>query len=60
MPNLLTTEQVADRLQLHWQTVLLYIKRGDLKAVKLGRGYRIREEDLERFLASRERAQAAS
>ncbi len=60
MHTLLTTEQVAERLQLHWQTVLAYIKRGELKAVKLGRGYRIREVDLERFLAARERIKAAS
>ena len=45
-----TVEQVAGLLQLHWQTVLNYIKSGKLKALKLGKGYRISKEVLNAFI----------
>lgn len=45
-----TVEQVAKLLQVHWQTVLNYIKNGKLKAVKLGKGYRISKEALDHFI----------
>lgn len=48
-----TVEQVASLLQIHWQSVLNYIKRGDLEAIKIGRGYRISQEALETFLSER-------
>ena len=46
----LTVEQVADLLQVHWQTVLNYIKAGKLEAVRLGKGYRIEQSAIERFI----------
>ncbi len=54
--KLLTTEQVAELLQVHPFTVLKYIKTGKLKAIKLGRVWRIRESDVERFLEERSMA----
>lgn len=45
-----TVEQVAELLKVHWQTVLNYIKNGKLKAVKLGKGYRISKEALQEFI----------
>jgi len=54
--KLLTTEQVADLLQVHPFTVLKYIKSGKIKAIKLGRVWRIRESDVERFLEERSMA----
>ena len=45
-----TVGQVAELLQVHWQTVLNYIKGGKLEAVKLGRGYRISKEALDKFI----------
>jgi len=45
-----TVKQVAELLQVHWQTILNYIKSGKLIAVKLGKGYRIGKKDLEIFL----------
>ncbi|HSW37423.1 MAG TPA: helix-turn-helix domain-containing protein [Candidatus Saccharimonadales bacterium] len=48
-----TVEQVASLLQVHWQSVLNYIKRGDLEAIKIGRGYRISTEALASFLRQR-------
>ncbi len=48
--RILTSEQVAEILQVHPFTVLKYIKQGKLKGSKLGRMYRIRESDVEQFL----------
>lgn len=45
-----TPEQVADILQVHPYTVLKFIRQGKLKAVKLGRVYRIKQSEVENFL----------
>ncbi len=50
MDKFLTVEEVAQKLQVHWQTILSYIKSGKLRAVKLGRGYRIDPVDLYSFI----------
>ena len=47
-----TVQEVADLLKLHWQSVLNYIKKGDLKALKLGKGYRISQQALDNFIDS--------
>lgn len=49
-PRLLTAEQVAAHLQVHHLTVLKLIKQKKIKAVKVGRVYRITEAALEEFL----------
>lgn len=46
----LTVKQVAEILKVHWQTVLNYIKNGKLKALRLGKGYRIAKESLDLFI----------
>ena len=46
----LTVEQVAKLLLVHWQTVLNYIKSGKLKAVRLGKGYRIEKRQIDKFV----------
>lgn len=43
MDNFLTTDQVAQRLNLHQNTVIRYIRDGRLSASKVGNAYRIRE-----------------
>jgi len=48
--RLLTPEQVAEALQLHHLTVLKFIRQKKLKSIKIGRVYRIREEDFYSFL----------
>jgi excisionase family DNA binding protein len=53
MPKYYTVQEVADTLQVHWQSVLNYIKSGKLEAVKLGKGYRISEVALQVFIADR-------
>ncbi|MFI6292895.1 helix-turn-helix domain-containing protein [Nonomuraea sp. NPDC050790] len=54
-----TVGQVADLLDLHVKTVRGYVRDGRLRAVKVGKQYRISRDDLEEFtgapLASRPR-----
>lgn len=46
----LTVSQITERLQLHPNTVARYIKEGRLKGVKVGKSYRVREQDLLAFM----------
>lgn len=48
--DLLTLEQVAERLQVSRWTVYQLIWAGDLPSVHLGRCHRVRAQDFERFL----------
>jgi len=45
--DLYSVEQVAERLGLHVRTVRHYVREGRLKAVRIGKQYRIAREDLE-------------
>ncbi len=45
--------EVAKTLRVNVLTIYSYIRRGDLKAIRLGRGYRITPEDLAQFIESR-------
>jgi excisionase family DNA binding protein len=45
--DLYSVEQVAERLGLHVRTVRNYVRDGRLKAVKIGKQYRIARADLE-------------
>src|SRR5579863_8197176 len=45
--ELYSVEQVADLLNLHVRTVRNYVREGRLKAVRIGKQYRIAREDLE-------------
>ncbi len=45
--------QVSERLGVHWQTTLSYIKSGQLKAFRIGKGYKITEKDLTDFIQKR-------
>jgi excisionase family DNA binding protein len=47
--ELYSVEQVADRLGLHVRTIRNYVRDGRLKAVRIGKQYRIAREDLESF-----------
>jgi len=55
--DLLTVEQVADYLQVHPETVRKWLREGDLIGVNLGgrARWRVRREDLERFIESQRR-----
>lgn len=47
--ELYSVEQVAERLGLHVRTVRNYVRDGRLKAVRIGKQYRITRADLESF-----------
>lgn len=47
--ELYSVEQVANLLGLHVRTVRTYVRDGRLKAVRIGKQYRIAREDLEAF-----------
>ncbi len=49
----LTVAEVARQLRVSNMTVYRIIKSGHLGAVRVGRGYRIREDDLRRYLEQR-------
>ena len=49
----LTVEEAADVLRLHWQTVLEYIRSGQLEAGKIGKSYRVSSQALLDFLQER-------
>ena len=49
MERLFTCEDLARRYSVKIITVYDWIKTGKLKAVKIGRQYRIRPEDIEMF-----------
>lgn len=45
-----TLDEVADILTLTKRTLYTYIKEGKLKAVKIGREWRVSEETLRKFI----------
>ena len=48
-----TVAEVADLLRVSNMTVYRLVQSGELPAVRVGRSYRIREEDMDRFVAGR-------
>ena len=50
--TLLTAAEVAEQLRVSTMTVYRLIRSGELAAVRVGRNYRVRERDLEDYLAS--------
>jgi excisionase family DNA binding protein len=48
----LTVAEVADQLRVSNMTVYRLIKAGRLAAVRVGKSYRVREDDVDRYLAS--------
>ncbi len=51
--GLLTVAEVASAMRVSNMTVYRLIKGGELPAVRVGKNYRLRESDLERFLEER-------
>jgi excisionase family DNA binding protein len=48
--QLYSTEEVAEQLGLHVRTVRGYVRDGRLRAVRIGKQYRVTREDLEAFV----------
>lgn len=57
--DLYSVEQVAERLGLHVRTVRSYVRDGKLKAVRIGKQYRIARADLDAFTGRSAGAPAA-
>jgi excisionase family DNA binding protein len=49
-PTLLTVSEVADMFRVSSMTVYRLIRNGELPAVRVGRSYRVREDDLQAYL----------
>lgn len=49
----MTVAEVATLMRVSTMTVYRLIKSGELAAVRVGKSYRIREDDIDRFLATR-------
>lgn len=49
-----TVHELAERLEVSEATVRQWIKSGDLRAIDIGKGWRIANTDLEHFLKARE------
>lgn len=56
--KLLTVQDIADRLQVHTETVLRWLREGQLEGFRLGSnraGWRVSEDQLDAFLDARRR-----
>jgi excisionase family DNA binding protein len=51
-----TVQDIADRLDVAEATVRQWIKSGALRAIDIGKGWRISDTDLAQFLKTRETA----
>jgi excisionase family DNA binding protein len=49
----MTVAEVATLMRVSTMTVYRLIKAGDIPAVRVGKSYRLREDDVDGFLASR-------
>jgi putative molybdopterin biosynthesis protein len=56
----LTTEEVAKALRVNPKTVYALIKRGELRAFRVGRALRCQRSEVTRFIKASEGAQTSS
>lgn len=54
MDKYLTVTEVSDNLKIPVNTVREWLRKGNLKGVRLGRHWRIKELDLQAFLKEQE------
>lgn len=50
MQTLYTPKEVSEILKINKDTLLRFLREKRLKSVKIGREYRIREQDLQSFI----------
>ena len=55
-----TLEELVEILHVTRRTLYTYIKEGNLKAVKMGKYWRVREDQLRDFLSTGEETQTES
>jgi excisionase family DNA binding protein len=51
-PRFVTVAEVADQLRVSNMTVYRLVQAGQLPAVRVGRSYRIREDDVDKYLSA--------
>jgi len=51
--RLLTVSEVAEVLRVSRMSIYRMIKQGEMPAFRVGRGYRLRQEDVHRYLKER-------
>ena len=49
----MTVSEVADLMRVSSMTVYRLIKAGEIRAARVGKSYRIRENDVDQYLADR-------
>lgn len=54
IPKMLSTQQVMEFLQISRQTLYRYVKSRKLKAYRIGKQLKFKEEDVKTFIESRE------
>ena len=53
-------DQVAERLRLHVRTVRAYVRTGRIKAIRIGKQYRVAREELEALVGASNLPEAVS
>ena len=48
--TMLTLQEVAEKLNMHYMTIYSWVKSGKLPAIQFGKIYRIDEEVLKKFI----------
>jgi excisionase family DNA binding protein len=51
-----TVQELAERLEVSEATVRQWIRSGELRAIDIGKGWRVANTDLDNFLKARETA----
>ena len=54
VPQMFNTKQVMEKLQISHATLLRYVKKGQLKAYRIGKQLKFKEGDINAFIESRE------
>lgn len=49
----LSPDEIADEISISSQTILRWLKKGDLVGYKFDRAWRVKREDLDEFMESR-------
>lgn len=57
MDEWLTLKQIADELKYHIETVREWVRTGQLTGYKMGRDYRVKRSDFNKFLEERKKQQ---
>lgn len=48
--DVLTVEQIAEKFEVHPETIRRALKSGELKGFKLGKGWRVYQKDLNAYI----------